>query len=91
MIKSEGLMISRDGQTCAAGNRLGISLGPIKGLCGDEEVIQTARNQVRNRICIVRTPDAPDVLRAFPGHIVTVAFLVLIRMIPHHCGLILSH
>lgn len=84
-------MISQDGQTCAAGNPLGIGLGPIKGLCGDEEVVQAARNQTRDIVCIFQNLDAGDVLRAFPGHIVTVAFLVIIRKIPHQCGLILSH
>lgn len=91
IIKSEGLMISRDDPTCAARNPLWIRLGPIKGLCGDEEVIQTARDQVRDIRGIFQNLDARDVLRAFPGHIVTVAFLVPIRMIPHHCGLILSN
>lgn len=51
-------MKSGDDQTCAAGNPLGISLGPVKGLCGDDEVIQTARNKVEDTTRIVRNPDA---------------------------------
>lgn len=77
-------------QTCAAGNPFGISLGPVKRLRGDVEGIHSARIQARDIIGVFLNLATQDLLRVCPGHIVTVTFLVLSRMIPRQFDVIRS-